>query len=78
MMNFLKAVTGMGIYSMPLAFRYTGLLTGIFATILTAFFITHCVFILLRCSYILCQKDKKPSMTFPEVVEASFVYGKFY
>lgn len=77
-MNFLKAVTGMGMYSMPLGFSYTGLLTGVIATMVTAVFITHCVFILLRCANAHCRRDRKPNMTYAEVVKASFVHGNFH
>lgn len=45
--HLLKASLGTGILSMPLAFKCSGLVFGIFATILTAFVCTHCSYILV-------------------------------
>lgn len=39
--HLLKASLGTGILAMPMAFSYAGLVTGIFATILTAIICTH-------------------------------------
>lgn len=46
--HLLKASLGTGILAMPAAFMYSGLVLGIFATILTAFVCTHCSYILVR------------------------------
>jgi solute carrier family 36 (proton-coupled amino acid transporter) len=77
-MNFLKCLVGTGIYSFPLAFSYTGWVTGIFATIFTALICVHCVVTLVSCTHKLCWRLKKPSMTFPEVVEAACFVGKMF
>lgn len=45
--HLLKASLGTGILSMPLAFKSSGLVFGIFATIATAFVCTHCSYILV-------------------------------
>lgn len=46
--HLLKASLGTGILAMPVAFMYSGLALGIFATILTALVCTHCSYILVR------------------------------
>lgn len=75
-MILLKSLVGIGIYSMPLAVSMMGLASGIFGTVFTAFICTHCVFMLLRNTYTLCQKMKRPLMTFPEVGEAACLNGE--
>lgn len=75
-MNLVKSNVGTGIFSLPLAFSYTGLLAGIFMTIITAAITTHGIFIVLNCSYILCKMLKKPSMGYSELVEAACLNGK--
>lgn len=44
--HLLKASLGTGILAMPVAFMYSGIVVGIFATIITAFICTHCSYIL--------------------------------
>lgn len=78
LMNFVKALVGTGIYTMPLAFSYVGLLTGIIATIVTAVICTHGVFMLLNSTHKLCRKLNKPSMTYLEVAQASCENGKHW
>lgn len=45
--HLLKASLGTGILAMPVAFMYSGLALGIFATVLTALICTHCSYILV-------------------------------
>ena len=75
-MNLLRSILGTGIYAMPLAFSYTGLVTGVFSTAATALIYTHCVNILLRSTQNLCQKTQKISLRYPEVAEMACIYGK--
>lgn len=75
-MNLVKSNVGTGIFSFPLAFGYTGLMTGTFMTFITAAIITHGMFMVLNCSYILCKRLKKPSMRYSELVEAACLNGK--
>lgn len=51
---------------MPVAFKYSGLVVGIFATILTAIVCTHCSYILVSilCCYKYCKfrEEKKENV----------------
>ncbi|KAG5673654.1 hypothetical protein PVAND_003682 [Polypedilum vanderplanki] len=73
--HLLKASLGTGILAMPLAFSYSGLVTGIFATILTALICTHCAYILVKCSHSLYYRTRRSTMNFSEVAEAACLNG---
>lgn len=74
--HLLKASLGTGILAMPMAFSYAGLVTGIFATILTALICTHCAYVLVKCAHTLYRRTRRPTMNFSEVAEAAFVNGE--
>ncbi|CAH0578119.1 unnamed protein product [Chrysodeixis includens] len=73
--HLLKASLGTGILAMPKAFMRAGLVNGILFTILVAIVCTHCAYVLIKCAHVLYYKDKKPSMTFPQVGQASVQHG---
>ncbi|XP_038216222.1 proton-coupled amino acid transporter-like protein pathetic [Zerene cesonia] len=73
--HLLKASLGTGILAMPKAFKAAGLISGIFFTVLVAVVCTHCSYVLIKCAHVLYIKTKKPSMSFPEVAEASLMHG---
>lgn len=61
---------------MPMAFSYSGLVTGIFATIATALVCTHCAYILVKCAHTLYYRTRRSTMNFSEVAEVAFLNGK--
>lgn len=71
----LKASLGSGILAMPVAFMYSGLVFGIFCTLLTALVCTHCSYVLVKCAHKLYKRTQKPTMTFSEVAETAFENG---
>ncbi|XP_031631258.1 proton-coupled amino acid transporter-like protein pathetic isoform X2 [Contarinia nasturtii] len=73
--HLLKASLGTGILSMPFAFKCSGLLFGIFATIVTAFICTHCSYILVKCAHTLYKRTRRTTMNFAEVAEVAFANG---
>ncbi|XP_034480478.1 proton-coupled amino acid transporter-like protein pathetic [Drosophila innubila] len=73
--HLLKASLGTGILGMPFAFMCSGLVMGIFATILTAFICTHCSYVLVKCGHKLYYKTRRTKMTFAEIAEAAFQKG---
>lgn len=73
--HLLKASLGTGILSMPIAFMYSGLIMGIFATILTAIICTHCSYVLVKCGHKLYYKTRRTKMSFAEIAEVAFQNG---
>lgn len=66
--HLLKAALGSGILTMPLAFSYTGLVTGIFMTIVTSIICTHCAYVLVQCAQTLYYRHRITKMGFSETV----------
>lgn len=60
---------------MPIAFMYSGLVFGIFATILTAFVCTHCSYVLVKCGHTLYKRTRRTAMNFSDVAEVAFANG---
>ncbi|XP_052846793.1 proton-coupled amino acid transporter-like protein pathetic isoform X2 [Drosophila gunungcola] len=73
--HLLKASLGTGILGMPVAFMYSGIVMGIFATIFTAFICTHCSYILVKCGHKLYYRTRRTKMTFAEIAESAFQKG---
>ncbi|XP_075163906.1 solute carrier family 36 member pathetic isoform X1 [Haematobia irritans] len=73
--HLLKASLGTGILSMPIAFMYSGIIMGIFATILTALICTHCSYVLVKCGHKLYYKARRSKMSFAEIAEVAFLNG---
>ncbi|XP_076263241.1 solute carrier family 36 member pathetic [Rhynchophorus ferrugineus] len=67
--HLLKASLGTGILSMPAAFKASGLVMGIFSTVLVSLICTHCSYILVVCAHELYRKCGKTQMSFAEVAE---------
>ena len=63
---------------MPMAFSYSGLVTGIFATIATALVCTHCAYVLVKCAHTLYYRSRRTTMSFSEVAEVAFLNGKLF
>lgn len=60
---------------MPVAFMYSGLVFGIFCTIITALVCTHCSYVLVKCAHTLYKRTQTPTMTFSEIAETAFANG---
>ncbi|RZC37658.1 proton-coupled amino acid transporter 4 [Asbolus verrucosus] len=73
--HLLKASLGTGILSMPAAFKASGLVLGIFATIVVSIICTHCAYILVTSAHELYKKAGKTSMSFAEVAEEACLRG---
>ncbi|KAJ8919889.1 hypothetical protein NQ315_006418 [Exocentrus adspersus] len=67
--HLLKASLGTGILSMPAAFYASGLVLGIFSTILVSVICTHCSYILVTSAHELYKRSGKSQMSFSEVAE---------
>lgn len=73
--HLLKASLGTGILAMPVAFKHSGIVLGIFVTIFTAFICTHCSYVLVKCGHKLYVKTRTTKMSFAEVAQAAFLNG---
>lgn len=73
--HLLKASLGTGILSMPIAFMYSGIVLGIFATVVTAFICTHCSYVLVKCAHKLYYRTRCSKLSFAEIAEISFRNG---
>ncbi|CAH2103185.1 unnamed protein product [Euphydryas editha] len=73
--HLLKASLGTGILAMPKAFKSSGLISGIFFTILVAIVCTHCSYVLIKCAHVLYKKTRRSTMSFSEVAEAALDNG---
>lgn len=75
LVHLFKSSFGSGILAVPGAFKNSGLLFGLFGTIIIGMLCSHCVAVLVKCSHVLSVKDKKPSLGFEETAEAAFRTG---
>ncbi|XP_050315645.1 proton-coupled amino acid transporter-like protein pathetic [Anthonomus grandis grandis] len=73
--HLLKASLGTGILSMPMAFASSGLVMGIFSTIMVSVICTHCSYILVVCAHELYRRSGKTQMSFAEVAEEACKNG---
>lgn len=64
-----------GTLTMPLAFANGGLWFGLVATFFVGFLYTYCVRTIVKCSNILCRRNKVPSLAFADFVETAFLAG---
>ncbi|XP_054276302.1 proton-coupled amino acid transporter-like protein CG1139 [Macrosteles quadrilineatus] len=73
--HMLKASLGTGILAMPNAFHNAGYMVGTIGTLVIGFLCTYSIHILISAEYELCRRRKKPSMTYPETLEAALLEG---
>ncbi|XP_050540867.1 proton-coupled amino acid transporter-like protein pathetic isoform X2 [Daktulosphaira vitifoliae] len=73
--HLLKASLGTGILAMPQAFKCSGLLVGVFATIFVSLVCTFCSYTLVKCAHILYRRTKVTAMSFADVAEVAFANG---
>ena len=69
LIHLLKSCLGTGILAMPLAFKCSGLLVGVIATIIESIICTHCAYILVVCAHELYKRSGRTAMTFADVAE---------
>nr|CAI5832679.1 unnamed protein product [Callosobruchus analis] len=75
LIHIVKASLGLGILSIPRAFKTAGLLVGFIGTVIIGLICTHTVHILVRASQKVCVKIKTPSLDFAETAEETFKTG---
>lgn len=60
---------------MPYAFANGGLWFGLVTTFFICFLYTYCLRTVVKSTYILCKRNKVPSLTYAEYVETAFSTG---
>ncbi|XP_057334976.1 proton-coupled amino acid transporter-like protein pathetic [Microplitis mediator] len=73
--HLLKAALGTGTLAMPYAFKSSGLVGGIIATIFVSLVCTHCSYILVKCAHVLYHKTHRTRMGFADIAENAFATG---
>ncbi|XP_057669262.1 proton-coupled amino acid transporter-like protein pathetic isoform X1 [Diorhabda carinulata] len=73
--HIIKGSLGIGIFSVPRAFKTAGLLVGTIGTLFVGILCTYNVHLLVRASHIICTRTKTPSLGFSETIEAVFQNG---
>lgn len=70
--HMIKACLGAGLFAMPLAIKYCGLVLGFICTIIIAFVCAHGMHLLVKVSRIMCVRMKQPVMNFSQTTVATF------
>uniref|UniRef100_A0A182TUH2 Amino acid transporter transmembrane domain-containing protein n=1 Tax=Anopheles melas TaxID=34690 RepID=A0A182TUH2_9DIPT len=73
--HVMKSALGIGILSVPYAFKNGGLVFGVFGAFLFAMLCSHSAHILVSTSYKICKKERIPVLGFAETVEKACVNG---
>jgi len=73
--HLLKSSLGTGILAIPNAFRRSGFVVGVIATIIIGTIAVYGVHILLKCNYELCKRKKVPSMKYPDIAKTAILEG---
>ncbi|XP_035786339.1 proton-coupled amino acid transporter-like protein pathetic isoform X1 [Anopheles albimanus] len=73
--HVMKSALGIGILSVPGAFKDGGLVFGVAGTFFLAMLCSHSAHILVSTSYRICKKERIPVLGFGETVEKACSYG---
>uniref|UniRef100_A0A182LUS6 Amino acid transporter transmembrane domain-containing protein n=1 Tax=Anopheles culicifacies TaxID=139723 RepID=A0A182LUS6_9DIPT len=73
--HVMKSALGIGILSVPYAFRNGGLVFGVFGAFFFAMLCSHSAHILVSTSYKICKKERIPVLGFAETVEKACANG---
>uniref|UniRef100_A0A182HFX0 Amino acid transporter transmembrane domain-containing protein n=1 Tax=Anopheles arabiensis TaxID=7173 RepID=A0A182HFX0_ANOAR len=73
--HVMKSALGIGILSVPYAFKNGGLVFGVFGAFLFAMLCSHSAHILVSTSYKICKKERIPVLGFAETVEKACANG---
>ncbi|XP_026295649.1 proton-coupled amino acid transporter-like protein CG1139 isoform X2 [Apis mellifera] len=65
LIHLLKGSLGTGILAMPNAFRNSGLVTGVIATVIIGVLCTYCLHVLVKAQYKLCKRLRVPILSYP-------------
>ncbi|KAF5276506.1 hypothetical protein FQA39_LY06575 [Lamprigera yunnana] len=73
--HLIKSCTGSGILSMPIAFKYAGLVVGTLCLILTSIICAYCTYLVINCSNYISKVTGTTPSSFADVAEAACKCG---
>ncbi|XP_043266554.1 proton-coupled amino acid transporter-like protein CG1139 [Venturia canescens] len=73
--NLVKSAAGTGLFAIPNAFACVGMLLGIVGTIVMGILITVSLQLLMRTHYLMCKRDKSPTLNYDRLVSVTLTSG---
>uniref|UniRef100_A0A336MWB5 CSON008157 protein n=1 Tax=Culicoides sonorensis TaxID=179676 RepID=A0A336MWB5_CULSO len=74
--HMIKACLGAGLFAMPMAIKYCGLVLGSINTIIIAGLCAHGMHLLVKTSRLMCVRTKQPKMNYMETTATTFETAK--
>ncbi|XP_071864325.1 proton-coupled amino acid transporter-like protein pathetic [Bombus fervidus] len=74
-MHLCKGSIGNGVLFLPNGFRRAGYATSVICSVVIGLLCTHTVVVLVRCSQVLCRRNRIPMLDFAKTAEVSFQTG---
>ncbi|XP_001986364.2 glutamate transporter polyphemus isoform X1 [Drosophila grimshawi] len=73
--SLLKCVIGTGILAMPLAIRYSGIVSGMLLSVLLMIVLTYCIHLLISGMTECCRRIHVPQVSMPQAVQIAYELG---